>query len=456
MSDTIYRPISDADDESETHATTELPVASWSKFKDELEAGVDRAALTVDQAVEETVRKRQETPTAENAFERPIVRLRSKGGPQTLREATEDLSYSRGFQKRAELLEAGYTEDEIQQLGIEQLKAAERGDDLRNPPPDVVEIPREFGETGNEPLDAHEAANKITEWRQQEAQRREAELAELTGEHAARQQEYEQAQQPAQQQQQPQRPDPVQLERQQLALERQRISALKSMEGTEANLRNSYARLVKTVLDDFPGLKTSVPTQADIEELRQKAPARFNQLAAADRALREHQIGIAHLAQQRQHHEQQQAQVNARARSAARAQQDAQFEERAARSIPNWETVQGEVRTQARKTLESAGLSQAEIDHLWTGDHTIDAHSSALQLLLAKAAQWDLAQQKARQVRQTPMPRVIRPGAGVDRTSAGMDHVADLRARLRTSKGSDGIKLGTQLLKATRALNNRG
>jgi hypothetical protein len=36
--DQIYRPISDQDDESETHATTELPVASWSKFKDELES----------------------------------------------------------------------------------------------------------------------------------------------------------------------------------------------------------------------------------------------------------------------------------------------------------------------------------------------------------------------------------------------------------------------------------
>jgi hypothetical protein len=451
--DSVYRPISDADEESETHAVTDQPVASWSKFKNELEGAgnVSRDSLTPEEGAAEVTRRREETPTAENAFERPIVRLKSKGGAQTLREATDDLRLTRGFAKRDELLAAGYNEGEISQLSAAMIEAAERGDDLRNPPPDVVEIPREFGETGNEPLDASEAADKITEWRQQEAQRREAELAELTGEHAARQQEYEQAQQPAQQQPQ-QRPTPEQTERQQLALERQRISALKSMEGTEANLRNSYAKLVETVLEDFPGLRNGVPTQADIEELRQKNPARFNQVVAADRALREHQIGIAHLQQQRQHHEQQEAQVNARARAAARAQQDAQFEERAARAIPNWESVQGEVRTQARKTLESAGLSQAEIDHLWTGDHTIDAHSSSLQLLLAKASAYDLAQAKARQIRQTPMPRVIRPGVGNFSRGSGED-VAEIRARMRSAKGGDGLKLGVALLRAQRSAN---
>ena len=35
---------------------------------------------------------------------------------------------------------------------------------------------------------------------------------------------------------------------------------------------------------------------------------------------------------------------------------------------------------------------------------------SVLQLILAKAALWDLAQEKARQVRQTNLPQVIRPG----------------------------------------------
>ena len=33
MSDNIYRPISDKDEESETHATTEMPIESWSDFR---------------------------------------------------------------------------------------------------------------------------------------------------------------------------------------------------------------------------------------------------------------------------------------------------------------------------------------------------------------------------------------------------------------------------------------
>jgi len=73
---------------------------------------------------------------------------------------------------------------------------------------------------------------------------------------------------------------------------------------------------------------------------------------------------------------------------------------------------QGAVRAQALKTLESAGLSQADIHHLWTGDHSIDAHSSVLQTVLAKAAAYDLAQAKASQIRQSGLPQVIRPWHG--------------------------------------------
>ena len=81
-----------------------------------------------------------------------------------------------------------------------------------------------------------------------------------------------------------------------------------------------------------------------------------------------------------------------------------------AQHIPNWERVHGEVRAQARKTLQNAGLSENDIKRLWSGDEAVDAHSSVLQLILAKAALWDLAQEKARQVRQTNLPQVIRPG----------------------------------------------
>jgi hypothetical protein len=170
----------------------------------------------------------------------------------------------------------------------------------------------------------------------------------------------------------------------------------------------------------------------------------------ADQMLRERQLRIRFIAQQRGVHEQQKAQIDARERATARAAQDKAFENLTAQHIPGWEQNHAEVRAQARKTLENAGLSQDQIHHLWTGDHSIDAHSSVLQLVLAKAAQWDLAQEKARQIRQTNLPQVIRPGA--HRASDGdASSVAELSARLTRATGREAIRLGTALTKARRA-----
>ena len=57
--------------------------------------------------------------------------------------------------------------------------------------------------------------------------------------------------------------------------------------------------------------------------------------------------------------------------------------------------MRGEVTAQARKTLQNAGLSDSDIKRLWDGDEAVDAHSSVLQLILAKAALYDRAQEKA-------------------------------------------------------------
>ena len=46
------------------------------------------------------------------------------------------------------------------------------------------------------------------------------------------------------------------------------------------------------------------------------------------------------------------------------------FEQLAAQHIPNWERVHGEVRPQARKTLQSAGLSEDDINTFGRGETT--------------------------------------------------------------------------------------
>jgi hypothetical protein len=455
MSDSVYRPISDADEESETHTSTDLPVESWSDFRAKLEdqANVSRDELSVEDAANETTLRRQETPTPENASERPITRLRSKGGPQNLRQASEDLSWTRGLAKRDELLAAGHTEEELAALGVEQIEAAKRGDPLA-PPPAEVKLTNKWGEPEDGPLDPHEAADKITEWRAEQERQRQAELAELTGELEARQQEPEP--EPVKQQQpEPQQPDPVLLERAQLAHERQVTEAIKQLSFAEVAGLNNLAQITQQARQAFPEL-AEVRSEQDLHnlhaQLQAQNPARAQQLAKADQVMRQRQIALAQLTNQRKAHEAQARTAVAEQREAFRARQDADFEQRAERIVgaQRWQQGRGGVKEAATKTLESAGLTRQQIHNLWHGQDSVDMHSAVLQELLLKASMWDSAQQKAQQIRQTPMPQVIRPGTGNFSRGSG-ENVAELRARMKNAKGGDGLKLGVALLKAQRA-----
>jgi hypothetical protein len=214
--------------------------------------------------------------------------------------------------------------------------------------------------------------------------------------------------------------------------------------------RIAYDQLRAQVVAEFPSLKTALPSPAEIEDLRARDPARFQRLAQYDQALRERQARIGSLAQQRVAREQQQAQVNAQQRAAARAEQDKAFEQLAAQHIPGWERNHAEVRAQARQTLLNAGMSAEELHHLWNEDHSIDVHSSILQLVLAKAAQWDLATAKAHQVRQVPLPPVQRPGT-YRAPDGGAQSVHELSARLSKASGREAIRLATELQRAKRA-----
>jgi hypothetical protein len=371
------------------------------------------------------------------------------------------MRWGRGYKLGTELREVGLSEQQLGEMAADAIARGERIDPLAPPPPEA-KVLEYFGED-KKVLNPTEAANELTSWRARHQEAQQAELAELAGEAVAQaQQEAQQAeaqqaqqQQPEPQQQpQPQQPTPQEVERAQLRAERRWIETLKRIEGVEASWRHDYDKLVAEVVAEFPSLRThGLPTPEQVENLRQTDPARFQKLANYDQALRERQQRIAALAQQRNVHEQQQAQIAAQERAAQRAKQDQHFERLAAQHIPNWERVHGEVREQARKTLESAGLSQADIQRLWTGDEAVDAHSSVLQLVLAKAAQWDLAQQRAHQIRQANLPQVIRPGTYRSASDGDAQSVGELTARLAKATGREAIRLGTALTKARRAMN---
>jgi hypothetical protein len=454
--DTVYRP--DSNSELAAPETTELPIESWDKFKDDFKKAVDISddELSVQEATDRRRRRREEMPTAENASARPIVVHQSAGdGPKTLRQATEDLAFSRGLQKRDELIAAGYTEAEVQQIGSENIEAALRGDPVD--PPIEVKIPDRFGEEGKA-LTVEESAKRLTAWRQEQAAQREQELAEFTGELAARQQESSEEQYQQQPERQPdvQERERVVEERRQVVQERERVETIKQLSFNEVAGLKSLTQLDQQVRQAFPEL-ANVRSEQDLHnlhaQLQAKDPARAQALVQADQVVRQQQVALAALTSQRKAHEAQLSAAQEQQRKAFRSQQDAAFEERAAKLVPNWEQARPTVQKAAKQTLIDAGVSEEQISEMWRGNKPIDIRSSPAQLLILKASLWDQAQAKARLVRQTPLPSVLRPGVGIPRAAAGADRVNNLMARMKTSKGNESLRLATELRQAIRAMN---
>ena len=79
-------------------------------------------------------------------------------------------------------------------------------------------------------------------------------------------------------------------------------------------------------------------------------------------------------------------------------------------------------------------------------------HSIEGQRLLADATRWRRAQERARQVRQTPLPPVLKPGTA-RAYDGGAQSVRDLTAQLKTAKGNAALRIATELTKAKRAMN---
>jgi hypothetical protein len=133
--------VADDDDNDTPPASTDLPIESWSEFKAKLEdaAGVDKSSLTPEEGANSRP-GRQEAPTPENAFERPIVKHKSKGdGPLSLNEAADSLQYSRGLKLRSDLLETGYTDEQVDAHAAAVLENDQNP--LHEPPPVEVKLP---------------------------------------------------------------------------------------------------------------------------------------------------------------------------------------------------------------------------------------------------------------------------------------------------------------------------
>jgi hypothetical protein len=448
MVDSVYQPIvSDSDTESETPPASELSIVDPAEFRRKPDD--ERDDLTVEEGAAQRSR-RPDPESPESAYERPLVVHKVKGdGSISVNEAADATRWSRAYKLGQDLREVGLSQSQIEAMAVDAMERGERIEPLAPPPPEVKGLD-EYGREDDGPINVEEGAKQLSEWRLRHQEAQQQELAELAGEAAQHAQAEAQAQepQPEAQPQQPQQPDPVQSERAQIAKERAWVESLKRIEGVEASWRHSYDVLKAQVANEFPGLPQA--TAADVEQLRVQDPARYQRLAQYDAALKDRQQKISALATQRNAREQQAAQQASAERAAARAAEDAAFERLAAQHIPNWERNHAEVRAQARTTLQNAGLSPEQLHYLWNGDHSIDIHSSILQLVLAKAAQWDLARQRAHQARQAPVPPVMKPGT-YRAPDSGEQSVRELQMKLRGASGREALRIATELQRARRA-----
>jgi hypothetical protein len=453
VADEVYRPISDNDEETPP-PSVDFKIDSYSDFQRALKehVGASDHDLSSEEVADDITprRQREEAPTPENASERPLVRMRSTKDSLSLQEASDDIRFSRARQQGADLSASGYTQDQINEYARVKIEASLDGQPDNPDPPVEVKLLDHFGEAG-EPLTASEAAEKLSSWREEQERQRQAELVELVGPQEQAQAEL-QAQQPIEpQQQQPQAPDQIQTERAQLARERAWVTQLAKMSGQEAALRNDLSQLGAAILQEFPSLRNGPPNPADVENLRQTDPARHQKLMMADQMVRERQQKIAAVMQQQQAHEAQQTKAYEAQLAEARARQDADFNQRAARLVPNFEQQRGEIQAAAMQTLQAAGLSRQDITNLWSGTgHLVDMHSAAAQELLLKAALYDRMQARAHEIRQAPVPPVIRPGTYRARDD-GAQSVRELQMRLDRASGREAIRIGAELTRAKRA-----
>jgi hypothetical protein len=370
--------------------------------------------------------------------------MRSTGdGPLSLQEASDDIRFSRAQKLGDDLRATGYNENQIDEFARAKIASALDGAPDNPDPPVEVTVPTAIGEDAND-LSVSEAAQKLSDWRQQQEHQRQAELAELVGPQEQAQAEAQQPQPEPQPQPQAQQ-TPEQTERAQLARERAWVEHVKKMEGHEAALRMDYDQLRQAVANEFPSLRTQLPTPEQVEHLRQNDPARHQKLMMADQMLRERQARLANLVQQRQAREQQQAaQERAHLDKWAQAQNaiiDAELPE-----LRDPKTA-ARFKQDVAETMKAMGITQEHLNHHLFGP---SLRSVEGQRLLADATRWRVAQQRAHQIRQAPVPPVQRPGTYRARDD-GAQSVHELSARLAKASGREAIRIATELQRAKRA-----
>jgi hypothetical protein len=174
----------------------------------------------------------------------------------------------------------------------------------------------------------------------------------------------------------------------------------------------------------------------------QTADNRFGQLQATRQQLRQ-----VDTAQKIQVAEVQQAQAAAwlEQRNAA---QDAEFQRMLEAEMPQF--AKGKAREELMTAAKRLMRSQPDIvaDYHRGGP----ARSAGVQMQMAKAAAYDVLQQRSGELasKRAPIPPVLRPGVHRPAGANAMDRIEDLQRQLANATGNQSVKIATKLFQARR------
>jgi hypothetical protein len=495
MSDVVYRPNESANPEP---PPASAPPSSRESIPDAIDTGSE--AENIRQATRETVKKRREANYEIEDAAREPVKIhyeddRTFSGYKGFKEAVKDQSDRHktehpDFQFAVkttgktpqEMLERLKDIEFLKTSGLSHEEAVQYSRTLEMPPQRIgliktdgyqnQELREPLGDrpaslSADEALTPRQAAREQATFRQALAAEQERLRAEVASAEERIEQQHAQelqeqlkaaAQADADQQAEAQRQQALQ-QRQADDAERVRVAQLE----WQHNATNEERKLVDT-WNKWEQWAKQTPEMMSFDALKltqQTNPQRWAQLqkhmqtalqtkGAIEARLRE----IGETKQLRQHAvaTQQQQAAQAAYRQYAESE-DAKALEMISQELPQYKTPEGKraIGRQGRALLKNLGLTDQHIAQVWDNGAPINLRSAPAQAILAKAAAYDLAVARAREVQKAGVPPVQRPGVARPRSAGAAENVRALQAQLENAKGNQSLKIAAQLIRAQRA-----
>ena len=438
--ETIKAPMHSRDEVMREVQKTGMPIdeaylpkkADLSEVFDSDEQGIWRATRALKKAREAAQGGNPHVTTDGYDQKAPITERkysRDKDTPLSLREASNDLNFSKKWEAAARL---------SAEHGIDPYIAGQM-QNLPDPPAEVGlvddrgQLREPLGNrrlTPEDEISAHQAAKEVGNFR---------ELAELQRQQLLNQLELETTQReadaakPAEPQPQPaqQQPDPVVQERAHLEAQRQHLARVAEMQRLSA------------------GEQAAMHEMAQIQQWAASAPSeeRGTYDLAARARYAELQQGVRNAAVLRYAHDTEVAAKRAAYAEAYGKQEDTKFQNWLNKEHPQY--AKGTLRRELDEVAKKVVTPEIAASYKAGGE----ARSFMGQRLIAEAAMWRHAQDRARSLneRKAPLPPVQRPVVDRPRGASDLDRVQQLQGRLERAKGNESLKIATQLQQARRA-----